>query len=392
MGSLWNRSNTIERYADDIRAAGAQAFFFDGGTTTPLTVFRDAGSSSTFANPVVADAHGRWPDVFVPYITGYDVRVLTADNVQLTFSQNIPNPNPGTGGSDTGGDPATSVQTGMIHAEFVNVSKIGYVRLNGRTIGNASSGASERANADTSALFQYLWNNVQDDIATVTPSRGGSASSDFAANKNIVLPDMRGSAFIGLDDMGNVAANLFGSLTNSDGTSTNWTRQGAQSGINELFLTPDQLAAHNHVGQTNTAGAHNHNVEVAGTTDTEDTAHAHSWSGASTTGPENQAHQHGINLPSTFALNVTGGGTGVSTATLSRSAVTDSENANHAHDFSLSGTTDAEDANHQHTFDAVGGTDIQGLHSHILVTSTVGGSTSINNMPLTRLVTWFIKL
>jgi hypothetical protein len=34
----------------------------------------------------------------------------------------------------------------------------GFVRCNARTIGSATSGGTERQNADTQALFEYLWN------------------------------------------------------------------------------------------------------------------------------------------------------------------------------------------------------------------------------------------
>src|SRR6476620_5593820 len=134
MGNLWNRSGTIERYGDDLRADGAQAFFFQGGTTSPLTVFADSGESDAFPTPVTADANGRWPDIFVPYILNYDVQVKSKYGEQLSFSQRIPNPNPVEQTIIV--PPERQVQTGMIHPEFVNAPKAGYVRLNGKTIGN----------------------------------------------------------------------------------------------------------------------------------------------------------------------------------------------------------------------------------------------------------------
>ena len=126
MGSLWNRSGTIERYADDIRADGAQAFFFQGGTTTPLSVYADAGESDAHPHPVLADANGRWPDVFVPYTTsseGYDVQVLSRYGETLTYSRRVPNPNP----VDVSViiPPERQVQTGMMHGEFINAPKPG---------------------------------------------------------------------------------------------------------------------------------------------------------------------------------------------------------------------------------------------------------------------------
>src|SRR6185369_2909144 len=150
----------VERYADDLRADGAKAFFFQGGTTSPLTVYRDAGESSAHPIPVVADANGRWPDVFVHYTVSYDFQVKSKDDVQITFTLGVPNPNPVD--LTVVIPPEERVSTGMIHGEFINASKPGYVRLNGRTIGNAASGASERAtglnntNSDVFNLFQYL--------------------------------------------------------------------------------------------------------------------------------------------------------------------------------------------------------------------------------------------
>lgn len=69
----------------------------------------------------------------------------------------------------------------------------GWVNANGGSIGNAASGATERANADCSALFTVVWNNLANADAPVQDSagtpvaRGASAAADFAANRRIVL-------------------------------------------------------------------------------------------------------------------------------------------------------------------------------------------------------------
>src|SRR5215471_1564605 len=210
MGSLWNRSGVVERYADDLRASGAKAYFFAGGTTTALVVYRDAGEGSAFPIPVVADANGRWPDVFVPYSTvGFDVQVTSADDVQLTFTQRIPNPNP----VDVSVTVPTDKQmnTGMIVADFVASGGVrsGYVRLNGKTIGTAASGATERGNGtnnivgdpgfgDTWNLYTYLYTNVpslQLFNSSGSPIGRTNATADFNGNNALALPDMRGANF-----------------------------------------------------------------------------------------------------------------------------------------------------------------------------------------------------
>ncbi len=70
----------------------------------------------------------------------------------------------------------------------------GWVMMNDGTIGDSSSAATTRANDDTSALFQLLWNNISDANAPVVGGRGGSAAADFTAHKKITLPKTLGRA------------------------------------------------------------------------------------------------------------------------------------------------------------------------------------------------------
>ena len=74
----------------------------------------------------------------------------------------------------------------------------GWLECNGtNSVGNASSNATGRANADTATLFSYLWGNFDNttcavqDSSGVAASRGASAAADFAANRRILLPDTR---------------------------------------------------------------------------------------------------------------------------------------------------------------------------------------------------------
>lgn len=66
-----------------------------------------------------------------------------------------------------------------------------------RTIGNAGSGATARAHADTFALFSLLWNLHDDAVSVYSPDgfvtpRGASAAADFAAGLRIDLPNESG--------------------------------------------------------------------------------------------------------------------------------------------------------------------------------------------------------
>lgn len=413
MGSLWHRSGTIERYADDLRASGAKAYFFTGGTTSPMSVYQDAGESAAHTHPVVADADGRWPDIFVPYTLSYDVRVTTADDVQLTFTQEIPNPDPVD--LSVSAPSEQLVVTGMIHAELINGTKTSYVRLNGRTMGNAASGGTERANADTSALFTYLWNNLDNTAAPVSGGRGGSAAADFAANKTITLPDFRGALPIGLDDMGAAAGSFFSGLTFTSGTAIT---AGSRTGSNGVTLASGNLPAHSHSGTTAAENLHTH----TGTTGTESQSHTHSGTSSSDglhghTFSGGAAASDGVHTHFTVSGGTSdttpnstrytassasqgGGSLGYQLGSLVAEATVSPTSDDGAHTHTVTGSIDSQGAHthtlttgnasvtHTHSFTSAAGS----AHSHTFTTDTVGSSVPFNNIPRAILVTWYIKL
>lgn len=69
------------------------------------------------------------------------------------------------------------------------------------------------------------------------------------------LPDIRGRAIAGLDNMGGSAA---GRLTSAGGLNANTL--GAAGGSQTHTLTEAQMPAHSHTGSTAEAGAHTHSV------------------------------------------------------------------------------------------------------------------------------------
>jgi microcystin-dependent protein len=136
---------------------------------------------------------------------------------------------------------ANSVPAGHINACIA--TSTGWLYLDGKTIGDASSGATGRANADTSALFTLLWNNLANAQAPVSGGRGASAAADFAAHKTIALPDARGRVIAAQDDMGGTAASrVLGVLSGSvDGDTL-----GATGGEEGHDLTIAEMPAHTH--------------------------------------------------------------------------------------------------------------------------------------------------
>jgi|SRR6185437_13092840 len=90
--------------------------------------------------------------------------------------------------------PANNFGTGDGKFTLKNVADSGWVLCDDGTIGDASSGATSRANADTSALYDLLWNNIINTWCPVTGGRGATAGADFAAHKSIKLPLVLGRA------------------------------------------------------------------------------------------------------------------------------------------------------------------------------------------------------
>lgn len=201
---------------------GALVYFFEANTNTPMTVYADALETTPLTHPVQAFANGRFPPIFVPYRT-YRERVTDSAGVLLWDIDGIPNPAPPSSGSGSGIVVTQDMvlQTGDVMWQLRGGTRPGWARLNGRTIGNASSGATERANDDTEDLYTFLWNNLDDSVAAVIGGRGATASADFAANKAITLPSMQGLIAGGVDDMGSAAANRLQVATTISTTSGN---------------------------------------------------------------------------------------------------------------------------------------------------------------------------
>lgn len=141
----------------------------------------------------------------------------------------------------------TSAPTGTVEIVPFSSAPTGWVLMNDGTIGNAASGATTRANADTENLFIELWNSCSDTNCPVSGGRGASAAADFAANKTIQLPQVVDSLI--------AAAGAGAGLTSRD--------LAAQVGSDDITIAEDEMPAHNHTlyghGATST-GATNRQV------------------------------------------------------------------------------------------------------------------------------------
>lgn len=189
--------------------SGGRLYFYQAATTTPQNAYKDTALTLLHPNPITLDSSGRIPEFWLADGNIKFVLVNKGGQVQLTSqSTQVLGPSSGSGSGSTV-DQTTIFQTGDVMWLDVAGSRTGWVRDNGRSIGSATSGASERANSDCLLLYAYLWTTYPDGMCHVNGGRGISAAADWAANKYITLPDKRGRTAFGLDDMGNAAASRF---------------------------------------------------------------------------------------------------------------------------------------------------------------------------------------
>lgn len=227
--------------------SGGLLYFYQVGTVaTPQNSFQDTGLSLTNPWPLTLDSNGRIPNFYLANGSVH-IRLTDANGVVQFDIPSILVVGASSGGGGGGSvDPTTISSTGDIKFRMTGEFVTGWAKLNAQTIGSATSGATQRANADTQNLFVYLWGNCPDAHCPVLGGRGGSGLADFNANKQITLPDWRGIGPVGLDDMGNSAAGrIFAQNVTSGGGDTT-TTPGASGGeaLHTMALT--ELVGHTH--------------------------------------------------------------------------------------------------------------------------------------------------
>jgi hypothetical protein len=310
-----------------------------GTVSTPQNYFQDLALTLPWPNPITLDVAGRVPQLFIAdglikirLTDSAGVVQLSADNIQVIGASS--------GGGGGGAIDATTIlQTGDIKPRYGTGGHTGWVRANAKTIGSAISGATERANADTQALFQFLWG--VDANLVVIGGRGSTSLADWNANKQMTLPDGRGVTLAGLDDMGNTAA---GRLSTYFGVGT---VLGTIGGAQSHTLSSTEQASMSFSASTGGASA-NHSHTYSGTTDVENVGHTHGYSVAF----------GGNTGPLSGSANIyLGGNTGANTA-----------GESNAHVHTYGGTTSGFSSDHTHS---VSGTAVGGGQPHTIVQPTM---------------------
>lgn len=129
--------------------------------------------------------------------------------------------------------------TGDAKLTFKATADTGWIMANDGTIGNAASGATTRANADTENLFKMLWDNIADTHCPVSGGRGATATADFEAGKTIALPKALGRALAVAGSGSGLSARALGQAL----------------GAETHTLSEAEMPSHNH-----TQNAHSHSI------------------------------------------------------------------------------------------------------------------------------------
>lgn len=283
-------------------APGCKLYVIQAGTvSTPQIAYQDSGLTlpSPGGSTLTCDVTGRLPQFFLAD-GSIKFRLTTATGTQVFVQDGLLVVGASSGGG--GGSPVdatTILATGDIKPKYGTGILTGFVRANGRTIGSATSGATERANSDCQALFEYLWN--ADANLVVSTGRGASSNADWVANKTITLPDWRGRALAALDDMGNSAA---GRLTSTYFGTSAIVLGAASTGTESFTIAKANIPLYN---LTVTDPGHNHNLNMLANGSVGNVQ-------AALQGTSSGAQFAGAILPATTGISVSsaGGGTPIS--------------------------------------------------------------------------------
>lgn len=140
---------------------------------------------------------------------------------------------------------AAQFTTGDIKATLKATADATWVMWTDGSIGNATSNATVRANADTFNLYSLIWTNtanadcpVQNSAGVPTGARGASALADFNASNRLMLPKVQSRA-VGAAGQGSGLSNR--NLGTAVGAETATLTQGNLPNVNLPVTDPHHL-------------------------------------------------------------------------------------------------------------------------------------------------------
>lgn len=233
-GTRYYTPDQFEVDANGVPLGGAQLFFYATGTTTPQNTYQDAALSTPNVNPVIADANGRFGNIFLIPSNAYKVQLWTAPTDSNPSGTQIWSFDPV--GPAAGGAPSS------------NTGIVGEVR--------AFAGPEASVPATWYPCYGQLvsrtsFSSLFSVIGTLWGA--GDGTTTFA------LPDLRGRGIFGNDNMGGTPANRI----TSGGSGIAGSTIGATGGDQETQQHNHSLndPTHNH---TLTDPGHDHSQFYTG--------------------------------------------------------------------------------------------------------------------------------
>jgi microcystin-dependent protein len=175
----------------------------------------------------------------------YKCSLLPGDSLEYTDQ----------GGFSLGGSAATGWTTGDIRVTLNNFVPAGWILMTiDGSIGDATSGATNRANADTRALFKLLYGAivpalVLQDSAGVTVTRGASADADFDAHRRLMTPKLAGRALAGAGNGTGLTSRALGAVVGGETVSQDYNTMAQHthlpSGVVSNFIGLATVAENN---------------------------------------------------------------------------------------------------------------------------------------------------
>lgn len=152
----------------DVRA-GSKLNFFETGTTTPKAVYSDTGLTTPFTQPVVADAAGVFPEIFLDG-TDHRVQFLDSNDVQI----DVYDPVTGTG----------LFGTSTLFSRLVEK----FTATAGQTIfnlGNTYTPGNDELQVWIQGVFQVTPENYTETDSTTITLTSGAVAGDLVVVANI---------------------------------------------------------------------------------------------------------------------------------------------------------------------------------------------------------------
>ena len=190
-----------------------------------------------------------WDVAFSSAIGGYPKGAVVESNIlpgrlwYSTADNNTANPDAAAAPSGWTVLPGTNSPGTLIAIMSSGFQPPNTVQANGLTVGNGSSNATNRANADTFWLFSFLWSSCSNctlfNSSGGVVTRGATAAADFALNYAVATPQMGGAGITGVDT---TTSFLVGVPVQSGSR----TVPGSVLGENLHTLTGSEIPSHTH--------------------------------------------------------------------------------------------------------------------------------------------------